>query len=142
MSQITPEPPSGSGDTLNSEAASAGTSENENLWVLSGALRLFRERNGELPLEGALPDMAATTDQYVALQRGYASKAAADARAVEALVGELLERRGRSPDEITAATVARFCRNCRGLQVARYPPIRPPALYLSFYFFFLIFVGG
>ena len=121
------EAPSGSGDTLNSEAASAGTSENENFWVLSGALRLFRERNGELPLEGSLPDMAATTDQYVALQRVYASKAAADARAVEALVGELLERRGRSPDEITAATVARFCRNCRGLQVARYPPIRPPA---------------
>ena len=118
--------PPGSGDTQSSEPPASG-SENENFWVLAGALRLFRDRTGELPLEGSLPDMAATTDQYVALQRVYASKAAADASAVMALVQELLALRGRDPSEISPATVARFCRNSRGLQVARYPPIRPPA---------------
>jgi len=106
--------------------AGAGT-DNADFWVLAAALRLFREREGELPLNGSLPDMASTSDQFVALQRVYAVKAAEDAKAVGHLVSELLERQGRAPDEIAPATIAQFCRDCRGLQVVRYMPFLAPA---------------
>ena len=118
------EPPSA---TASGGVTAGAATGNADFWVLAAALRLFREREGELPLNGSLPDMASTSDQYVALQRVYAAKAAADAKAVGALVSELLERQGRAPDEIAPATIAQFCRDCRGLQVVRYPPFRTPA---------------
>jgi hypothetical protein len=37
---------------------------------------------GAMPLEGTIPDMTSTTEFYMALQRVYQDKAAADAEAV------------------------------------------------------------
>lgn len=44
---------------------------------------------GMLPLEGAIPDMTATTEAYLALQQCYRQKALADMEAVARRCGEL-----------------------------------------------------
>jgi hypothetical protein len=42
------------------------------------ALDLFLTETSALPLSGTIPDMTATTDQYVLLQQTYQTKAHAD----------------------------------------------------------------
>ncbi|CAI7803279.1 unnamed protein product, partial [Closterium sp. NIES-54] len=94
-------------------------------WVLAAALKLFVEKEGEgdLPVDGSIPDMHSLTDFYVALQRIYLSKADADVAAVQHHVSELLRSIGRDPASIPLATVKLFCKNARNLRVVRFKPL-------------------
>ncbi|CAI7779469.1 unnamed protein product [Closterium sp. NIES-53] len=94
-------------------------------WVLAAALKLFVEKEGEgdLPVDGSIPDMHSLTDFYVALQRIYLSKADADVAAVQRHVSELLRSIGRDPASIPLATVKLFCKNARNLRVVRFKPL-------------------
>ena len=60
-------------------AASVGP-QTEPFWVLVAALRRYVEGEGRglLPLEGSIPDMHASTQLYLDLQRLYRDKAEAD----------------------------------------------------------------
>jgi hypothetical protein len=51
--------------------------QSPDFWVLVAALRRFieGEGSGQLPLEGSIPDMHASTQQYLELQRIYRAKA-------------------------------------------------------------------
>ena len=106
-------------------AAAAGTPAAPDFWVLTAAVVAFvaAEGNGALPLEGSLPDMTASTDAYVALQRLYAARAAADVEAVEARVAAILRSAGRDPGSIPRDAVRLFCKNAAHLAVARYAPL-------------------
>eukprot|EP00879_Flechtneria_rotunda_P033180 GHRR01036725.1.p1 GENE.GHRR01036725.1~~GHRR01036725.1.p1 ORF type:complete len:213 (+),score=66.28 GHRR01036725.1:2977-3615(+) len=93
-----------------------------NFWLLVAALRAFvaNEGAGRLPLDGNIPDMHATTDLYLQLQRLYRDQAAAEAAAVEAHLQQILATIGSPSRTIPAAEVKHFCRNARNIRVVRY----------------------
>ncbi len=94
--------------------------EERTFWLNVAAIRAFYEREGVLPLSGALPDMTADTKSYVSLQRIFAEKAAEDARAVHSLMVEIAERRDIATDTIPdLSTVAAFCKTVRQARVLR-----------------------
>lgn len=45
--------------------------QSDSFWIIAKALKEFIEQEGEglLPLKGALPDMVADTEKYIALQQ-------------------------------------------------------------------------
>lgn len=55
------------------------------------ALDAFYAETHTLPLSGTIPDMTATTDQYVLLQQVYQAKARADLNRFTALLREALK---------------------------------------------------
>lgn len=90
-------------------------------WVVAAALRAFvaHEGCGALPLAGPLPDMAAETAAYVALQHVYRARAAADVAAVCRHAEAVAARHGRPAPP--ARLVHRMCRAAATLAVVRYP---------------------
>lgn len=93
----------------------------DEFWVLAGALREFveHEGKGDLPLSGAIPDMASDTTGYITLQRIYHEKAASDIAAVAARADDILTKLGR-PSAISPDTVKKFCKNARFLRLIRF----------------------
>jgi len=100
-------------------------SSSSDFWILVAALKEFvtNEGNGELPLEGTIPDMTSLTEYYVSLQKIYQAKAEADCVAMEHRVKDILKRIGRHPDSISRAYIKTFCKNARKLRVCRYRSI-------------------
>ncbi|OEL18987.1 NEDD8-activating enzyme E1 regulatory subunit AXR1 [Dichanthelium oligosanthes] len=100
-------------------------SSSSDFWILVAALKEFvaNEGNGELPLEGTIPDMTSLTEYYVSLQKIYQAKAEADCLAMEHRVKDTLKRIGRDPDSISRAYIKTFCKNARKLRVCRYRSI-------------------
>ncbi|KAG2534228.1 NEDD8-activating enzyme E1 regulatory subunit AXR1-like isoform X1 [Panicum virgatum] len=100
-------------------------SSSSDFWILVAALKEFvaNEGNGELPLEGTIPDMTSLTEYYVSLQKIYQAKAEADCCAMEHRIKDILKRIGRHPDTISRAYIKTFCKNARKLRVCRYRSI-------------------
>eukprot|EP00894_Picocystis_sp_ML_P001093 jgi/Pico_ML_1/51610/g2605.t1 len=97
-------------------------------WFLVAGLKRFLERSdGQLPLEGTIPDMTSTTDAYLELQRLYRERASKEADAVGTYVSELLQEVGRVPNAIAKETVKQFCKNARNVQVVRWLPLEEDA---------------
>jgi NEDD8-activating enzyme E1 regulatory subunit len=88
-------------------------------WVIVRALRDFVTAHGELPLSGELPDMTATTDQYLRLQRVFVDKAAEDRADLRARVAALAAAAGIAADAIPVTMVDRACKNARFLRCFR-----------------------
>lgn len=91
-------------------------------WVMVAALKEFieNEGDGEPPLEGSIPDMTSSTEDYVSLQKMYQAKAETDCTAVEKHVRNILQKTGRDPNAISKATIRNFCKNARKLHVCRF----------------------
>lgn len=91
-------------------------------WLLVAALRKFvaSEGGGRLPLDGNIPDMHATTDLYLQLQRLYRQQADADVSSVEGHLAALLGALGSPGRAIASSDVRHFCRNARNIRVVRY----------------------
>lgn len=92
-----------------------GTCDREDstpFWTLMRGLREFVARTGRVPLLGILPDMAASTEHYVALQRLYRAKAAADQ-------AEMAEYVAAAGGEVPGEVLKVFCQNCRFVHVAK-----------------------
>lgn len=106
---------------LGDESVSMLNSSSSDFWVLVAALKRFLEAEGRgsLPLEGSLPDMHASTQRYLELQRLYRDKAEADAAAVENHVKTLLKTVGRETTAIASADIRKFCKHARHLHVVR-----------------------
>ncbi|WJX49919.1 NEDD8-activating enzyme E1 regulatory subunit axr1, variant 2 [Trifolium repens] len=100
-------------------------SSSSDFWVLVAALKDFvtNEGGGEAPLEGSIPDMTSSTEQYVNLQNIYQAKAEADFLAIERMARNTLKKIGRDPNSIPTATIKSFCKNARKLKVCRYRSI-------------------
>jgi amyloid beta precursor protein binding protein 1 len=74
----------------------------ESLHVLLQALDIFLKNHAnQPPLQGTIPDMTASTDLYIQLQRAYREQADQDLKEMRALV----------PVTITDEQVATFCQN-------------------------------
>lgn len=95
--------------------------DSSEFWFCLGGLKRFVEREGNVPLEGAIPDMHADSAQYLALQRLYREKAEADAAIgmatssfyfsfgiagqIELLVCGLMEQEAHEQNEITVDSI-------------------------------------
>ncbi|KAI4334092.1 hypothetical protein L6164_018824 [Bauhinia variegata] len=109
---------------INDCAAEVGNNSSD-FWVMVAALKEFiaNEGAGEAPLEGSIPDMTSSTEQYVNLQNIYQSKAEADFLVMEQLVRSTLKKIGKDPNSIPKGTIKSFCKNARKLKVCRYRPL-------------------
>ncbi|MCO5573961.1 hypothetical protein L7F22_027739 [Adiantum nelumboides] len=109
---------------LNDSAAEVNSSSSD-FWVMVAALKEFisNEGEGDVPLDGTIPDMTSTTDYYVTLQKIYQEKAESHVSALEARVKNILKRIGRDPLSITKSAIKLFCKNSRNIRVLRYPPL-------------------
>jgi hypothetical protein len=79
-----------------------------------------QEGAGALPLEGSIPDMTATTELYLQLQRIYRSKADEHCAAVLQHTQDLLAECGHDRGDVQMEDVKAFCRNARHLRVLRF----------------------
>ncbi|WFC98145.1 hypothetical protein MYAM1_000869 [Malassezia yamatoensis] len=61
-------------------------------WLLVAALRQFTEKELVLPLTGSVPDMKASSETYVALQRIYIAKAQRDLGVFQTCLDDVLAR--------------------------------------------------
>ncbi|TKY66972.1 NEDD8-activating enzyme E1 regulatory subunit [Spatholobus suberectus] len=106
---------------LNDSSAEVDSNSSD-FWVLVAALKDFitNEGGGEVPLEGSIPDMTSSTEQYVNLQNIYHAKAEADFLVIERLVRSTLKKIGRDSNSIPRSTIKSFCKNARKLKVCRY----------------------
>lgn len=100
-------------------AADPAKAPRSSFWVHAAALRAFvaAEGGGKLPLAGVLPDMTASTDGYIQLQRAYHEKAEADSAAFRAHVEAVLAGMGQPKDSVPAEDSHLFCKNCATIQV-------------------------
>ena len=104
---------------LRDAAADALTPASPPFWFVVRALRDFRDSDHSLPLSGVLPDMTATTELYVSLQRVFSDKAAMDRAVVEARVAQLLSNVGAPASHVPQTLIALMCRNARHMAVLR-----------------------
>ncbi|KAG5047576.1 NEDD8-activating enzyme E1 regulatory subunit AXR1-like [Glycine soja] len=106
---------------LNDSSAEVDSNSSD-FWVLVTALKDFiaNEGGGDAPLEGSIPDMTSSTEQYVNLQNIYHAKAEADFLVIECLVRSTLKKIGRDSNSISKSTIKSFCKNARKLKVCRY----------------------
>ena len=125
-------PPVGSGfkDMVAMSSCTALTKDSANFWVVANAIKIFFDTHGVLPLPGSLPDMKATSSDYIKLQTIYKSKARADVAEVTQQVRKTeasLSRTNSIPDtEIEA-----FCKNASQVRVLTNPNNDPlPSLRL------------
>lgn len=115
-------PPVGSGfkEIMSMPSCLDLTAESENFWIIANAIRKFYDTHGELPLPGTLPDMKATSAEYIKLQTLYKSKARADVAEVTQLVRQSensLSRQARIPD----SEIEAFCKNASHVRVLTNP---------------------
>ncbi|XP_024943494.1 NEDD8-activating enzyme E1 regulatory subunit isoform X2 [Cephus cinctus] len=113
--------PSGVMEVLNDDRCINLTAKSSSFWIIAKAIRDFMENEGLglLPLKGAVPDMTADTEKYIALQQIYHKQAVADAEAVWRRTLQLLRQLGRSSDSISEKDVKLFCRYAGDIHVER-----------------------
>lgn len=66
--------------------------------------------------QGSIPDMTATTELYLRVQKLYRDRAEQDVAAVAAHVGRLLQGLQRDPNSISGASIRNFVKNARNLR--------------------------
>ena len=75
--------PSTTKEILDDPAADTISATSSGFWVLAHALREFVNREGRLPVSGAVPDMFSDSERYIQLQGIYKEKAREDMEQVE-----------------------------------------------------------
>ncbi|KAI9189277.1 hypothetical protein H9P43_000708 [Blastocladiella emersonii ATCC 22665] len=116
-------------DLVAPEAAASGgvmSTRPATFWSLVGALRAFlAQSGGQLPLRGVVPDMKADTTTYVAMQRTYRAKAAADLASLRALLKPItVGGVTATPDAVDDDALAQFARNANYLRLVTTPSLR------------------
>ncbi|KAI1163685.1 hypothetical protein F5B18DRAFT_651438 [Nemania serpens] len=87
---------------------SSEVEQQSSFWIIAGAIRLFYQKHGCLPLPGSLPDMKAQSSVYVKLQSLYKAKARKDAQEVLESIRETAGGEHVNPTEVDL-----FCKNAR-----------------------------
>jgi len=107
-------------EILQDEAAQKVGSNASSFWIKVAALRQFvEENNGQLPLNGSIPDMTADTHSFLALQEVYQTKAREDVEAVAGKVASILKALGREASSISPEEIRLFCKSAAGLRLVR-----------------------
>ncbi|KAJ9109758.1 hypothetical protein QFC19_001988 [Naganishia cerealis] len=106
-------------DEENFEEAESQAFRSRNFWLLIHALKqytLLPQSEGLLPISASLPDMKASTTDYVHLQNLYKNKANADLRTFKDCVKTTLSSVGLDDDAIDDEETSNFVKNCHSLQ--------------------------
>ncbi|KAK4873522.1 hypothetical protein RN001_015551 [Aquatica leii] len=98
---------------LDDEKCTNLTVESPSFWVICAALREMVQSEGVLPVRGSLPDMAADTSSFIALQQLYIKQAQNQAESVYRRAMQISRTLGQSPD------VKLFCKHASELYVLR-----------------------
>jgi len=98
------------------------TKDSADFWVLVRALKDFVDAEGEglLPVSGGIPDMTATTEFYIQIQKIYQQKAADHAAAVSKRVKATLQAVGKPEDSISEDDIKKFCKHAAFLNCLNY----------------------
>lgn len=110
-------------ELLNDVRADVLSSSTSEFWLVIRAIRDFAARAGALPVSGRLPDMTATTDLYVSLQRLFQSKSAEDVAAVVELVEAHASSCGVTLSPRFQALTEHMCKHVRSLRCIRCRPL-------------------
>ena len=116
-------PPLGSGckEMLSMSSCNDATMASANFWIIANAIKQFYDKHGVLPLPGTLPDMKATSADYVKLQTIYKSKARADVAEVTEIVRKTELSRSEKDGLITDSEIESFCKNASYVRVLANP---------------------
>ncbi|KAI1615070.1 amyloid beta protein binding protein 1 [Exophiala viscosa] len=126
-------PPVGSGckEMMSMPTCTDLKTESANFWVIAHAIKTFYDAHGVLPLPGSLPDMKATSSEYIRLQGLYKAKARADVAEVAKTVRQLEGSLSRST-RIEDSEIEAFCKNASHVRVLTNPNNeRVPSLRLA-----------
>lgn len=126
-------PPVGSGckNMMSMPSCTDLHKDSANFWVIAHAIKTFYDAHGVLPLPGSLPDMKATSSEYIKLQGIYKAKARADVAEVTRTVRQLEESLSR-PTYIEDSEIEAFCKNASHVRVLTNPDNEPvPSLRLA-----------
>lgn len=118
-------PPIGSGckDLLSMTQTTELGPSSSNFWIIAHAIKVFYDTHGVLPLPGSLPDMKATSEEYIKLQNIYKSKARADIAEVKQTVHQLLETKfdNAPTSPVPDTEIESFCKNASQVLVLTNP---------------------
>ncbi|KEF54191.1 uncharacterized protein A1O9_09986 [Exophiala aquamarina CBS 119918] len=118
-------PPIGSGckDLFSMAQTTELGPSSSNFWIIAHAIKVFYDAHGVLPLPGSLPDMKATSEEYIKLQNLYKSKARSDIAEVKQTVQQLLETKldKATTSPIPDVEIDSFCKNASQVRVLTNP---------------------
>jgi amyloid beta precursor protein binding protein 1 len=108
-------------EVFNDERAEKLTKDSKPFWILVRAVNEFvkKEGKGTLPASPAIPDMTASTVNYVKIQELFRSRSERDAKAVSAHVASLLKTIGNPSINISQDYINLFLKNLRGAHFAK-----------------------
>lgn len=112
-------PPIGSGckEMMDMPSCANLTKESANFWVVANAIKRFYDVHAVLPLPGALPDMKATSADYIHIQTIYKSKARLDVAEVTRFVRSTEASLSRTNSPISDSEIEAFCKNASHVRV-------------------------
>lgn len=93
--------------------------QSRNFWLLVHALQRYTslpESEGLLPISAALPDMKASTKDYVQLQNLYKDKANQDLEVYVGCLKQTLQSVGLDEEAIEQEEIHNFVKNCHWVQ--------------------------
>eukprot|EP00727_Mastigamoeba_balamuthi_P009554 m51a1_g5220 putative amyloid beta precursor protein-binding protein 1 (816) ;mRNA; r:265935-269221 len=95
-------------------------------WLMAAALKAFvaHEGNGCLPLNGAIPDMAAHTETFVELQRLYGAQFEEELAAFARRVCDVADRVQRVGGHIPSDAVRSFAKNAAFIKYTHYSSLQ------------------
>ncbi|XP_060520510.1 nedd8-activating enzyme E1 regulatory subunit [Cylas formicarius] len=104
---------------LDDESCINLTQNSSPFWVMAAALREMVQTEGDLPVKGTLPDMAADTISYVTLQNIYQKQALKQSEAIYRRAAQIARNLGLPQDTVTESEVKYFCKHSSELHVIR-----------------------
>lgn len=99
------------------EGVEHGCGKDDEFWVCVVAVKSFTEKYRRLPVSGALPDMNADTQSYIALQKLYKEQAREDAAFVHQFAGQFVNNHHQPLSIPDKRVVQSFCRTVRHIRV-------------------------
>ncbi|CAJ0579539.1 unnamed protein product, partial [Mesorhabditis spiculigera] len=96
---------------------SQNSTSTDPFWMMCSALKIFADQHGHLPLSDSIPDMAASSENYVRLVNAFRQQSEAEANVVLELAKGIQQARG-CEDFISTESCRKFCKNAHflGLQ--------------------------
>lgn len=82
-------------------------------WTLVSALKEFVNQKGCLPVSGKVPDMTATSDFYITLQKLYQKKAKEDRELFSSILSKQANEKDIMEPVFENDEIKTFCENCR-----------------------------
>lgn len=100
-------------------------SSSDDFFIMARALNYFvnNEGNGQLPVQGRVPDFHSDTERYIKMQDIYLRKSTSDMIIVKKYVQHILKELGRDINSISDLDIKEFCKNAYYLRIFRLPSL-------------------